>query len=163
MSSIKDPQNKAHKLNYLFSYLNHPCNPRPRYYFYFKILSLFSRMFCHGSNLGFTSSKSPNPLWNPSQLSCSTMVPMWVPVDPIRGKVGRKYIFFKNDPWKIPWQRWKSYFSGQNLARLGTNVLFFNTLISLHLRAICKPCSNLQGRRNDETCKLRKNWSANVF
>jgi hypothetical protein len=35
MSSIEDPQNKAHKLNYLFSYLfNHPCNPRPHYYFF---------------------------------------------------------------------------------------------------------------------------------
>jgi hypothetical protein len=83
---------------------------------------------------------------------------------------------------KNPWQRWKSYFPGQDFSKFGQNnnkiiyfsiylnlnflfflffIIFFNTLICTYVQ-YAKTCSNLQvRRRNDETCKLRKIGSAN--
>jgi hypothetical protein len=114
-------------------------------------------MFCHGSNLGFTSSKSPIHyeiphnsgflLWY--QCGCQLTQYKARRAESLKKMIHEKslaeveIIFFRSrfdEIWK------KNYLF----------ILFFNTLISLHLRAICKTCSNLQGRRNDETCKLRK-------
>jgi hypothetical protein len=65
---------------------------------------------------------------------------VWVPVDPMQGKAGQK-VFKKNKcSMKNPWQRWKSYFPGQDFAKFGKNsnkiiylfiylFIYFNNLI----------------------------------